>query len=659
MSNDVFISYRRCDAEIARNACNVFESRGLRCWIDADEIRPSELWDETIVRAISQSRLLVLIVSQGSTKSPKQQKRELSIAEKHSVPVVPIFVIEPRTCTSFDYLLGNTHYIDASKSDLMDRLEYAASELRRLISSQKVAEQKARHSPAQASPSPPAAPHSLNGSKMGQEKNCGLDIAILYKHNVPEDERLLELLRNRLSARGHFVFVDKELEVGADWRRVIRQKVENADGIIPLLSVFSVGSEMLEEEIAIASRRQKTVGGTPLILPVRVNYEGALPPGLAQHLQRLQYLLWRSPADDEVLVAALVDALENPKPVPLALAQQREMPVGAVPLTSPFYVVRDCDRSFQSGIERCDSIVLVKGPRQVGKTSLIARGLQLAREKQRRVAITDLQALNDSDFKDLRAFYTALAAHLAEQLELEASLDALWDERRAANVNFERYMRREVLKAGLPPLAWALDEVDRLFAHSFGSEVFGLFRSWHNKRALDPSSEWDRFTLVIGYATEASLFIRDVNMSPFNVGTQLTLADFSLHEVQELNDRYGSPLQGIEQIQQLMDRVGGQPFLIRRSLYALSVESIPLSNLLTQAATDQGVFGDHLRRFYVSLHRDTQLEKAVREFILDGSPLLTEDLHRLRSAGIVVGDSAQDAEVRCGIYRDYLRSKLV
>ena len=61
-----------------------------------------------------------------------------------------------------------------------------------------------------------------------------------------------------------------------------------------------------------------------------------------------------------------------------------------------------------------------------------------------------------------------------------------WNDKRTPNVNFERYVRREVLGKVDKPLVWGLDEVDRLFTCEFGSEVFALFRSWHNERALDP-----------------------------------------------------------------------------------------------------------------------------------------------------------------------------
>ena len=81
----------------------------------------------------------------------------------------------------------------------------------------------------------------------------------------------------------------------------------------------------------------------------------------------------------------------------------------------------------------------------------------------------------------------ALSHSIVDQLDLDKFLEDAWDPRRSANTNFERFMRREVLDKVSPHLVWGMDEVDRLFGCSFSSEVFGLLRSWHNDRALDPS----------------------------------------------------------------------------------------------------------------------------------------------------------------------------
>src|SRR5262249_25744832 len=152
----------------------------------------------------------------------------------------------------------------------------------------------------------------------------------------------------------------------------------------------------------------------------------------------------------------------------------------ALALDSAFYVVRPTDAEFREAIERRDSIVLVKGARQMGKTSLLARGLQQARAAGAKVFLTDFQMLNQAHLASAESLFLTLAEGIADHLELEVLPEETWDARRGPNINLQRYLRREVLGKIETPIVWGLDEVDRLFTCDFGSEVFGLFRSWHN-----------------------------------------------------------------------------------------------------------------------------------------------------------------------------------
>jgi hypothetical protein len=203
-----------------------------------------------------------------------------------------------------------------------------------------------------------------------------------------------------------------------------------------------------------------------------------------------------------------------------------------------------------------------------------------------------------------------------------------------------------------------MDEVDRLFSVPFGSEVFGLFRSWHNKRALDPSGPWSRLTLAIAYATEAHLFITDLNQSPFNVGTRLALDDFDLDQVADLNGRYGFPLHDSQEIAGFHALLGGQPYLTRRGLDEMSARGLDFGAFAARADRDEGIFGDHLRRILHGLSQDSALAGAVRA-VLAGRPCPSVDgFYRLRSAGVLAGESATDARLRCRLYTAYLSRHL-
>jgi serine/threonine protein kinase len=332
---------------------------------------------------------------------------------------------------------------------------------------------------------------------------------------------------------------------------------------------------------------------------------------------------------------------------------------GAVPLDSRFYIERPTDREFHEAIARQDSLVLVKGARQVGKTSLLARGLQRAREHGAKVVLTDFQSLSADYLTTPEKLILTLAETLADQLNLEVYPSELWNSHLSPGINFERFLRREVLSKIETQLVWGLDEVDRLFSCDFGSDIFGLFRSWHNKRALDPEGPWRRLTMLIGYATEAHLFITDLNQSPFNVGTRLALEDFDMTQVAELNSRYGSPLRDRAEIARYFRLLSGHPYLVRRGLHELVARNWTLPDLEAHADQDEGPFGDHLRRMLVSLTQDPALCEVVQN-VLQGRPAAnTDSFYRLRSAGLMAGDSVRDLRPRCQLYATYLEKHLL
>ena len=487
---------------------------------------------------------------------------------------------------------------------------------------------------------------------------AGFQVVLLYKTKTEPDERLVGLLAAQLKSGGCGVFVDSQLTVGVEWAREIETQIRGADAVVVFLSEASVQSEMLTYEVEVAAHARQQAG-RPMLLPVRVQFDGALPPALARDLNPLHDFQWTSDEDNERLLEELFRSLETSQRSPLnATRLPLESVGGAVPLTSQFYIVRPTDHEFQTAISRRDSIVLVKGARQMGKTSLLARGLQQARESGAKVALTDFQKLNLEHLASVDSFFQCMADFLADQLGLDVSPRDVWDARRGANTNFERFLRREVLGKLSGHLVWGLDEVDRLFTCPFGGEVFGLFRSWHNERALDPTGPWSRLTLAIAYATEAHLFITDLNQSPFNVGTRLALEDFTLDQMTDLNQRHGSPLRDAEELRRFHRLLGGQPYLVRRGLNELASATTTLAAFVAHADRDEGVFGDHLRRMLVLLAQDATLAEGVRGALRGDTSLDTTSFYRLRSAGVMRGDSPGSAELRCEIYATYLKGHL-
>jgi hypothetical protein len=520
-------------------------------------------------------------------------------------------------------------------------------------------------------------------------------VALIYKRDSQEDEELVQFIESQLSQNGCDVFIDRYLTMGVDWAREIEARIRSADAVIPLLSTESINSEMLGFEIETAHEASQLQRGRPRILPVRVNYTGPLPEPLAGILDPIQYFLWETEHDNlglatelaaalkhlpalEPIAAGAVDSPSAPIPAEGGVRVGEQTPTnarpqaavatsrpaaleaigGAVPLNSEFYVHRPVDNELQVCLGKRDSIILIKGARQMGKTSLLARALQYAREQKVKAVSTDLQKFNAASFGSVKSFYMSLGESIADQLDLDVDPAASWEERRGPNANFERFMRRVVLSRVNGPLIWGMDEVDRLFATPFGTEFFGLLRAWHNERALDPSGPWSALTIAIAYATEAHLFITDMNQSPFNVGTRLQLEDFTPVQVDDLNRRYQNPLKSQDELSRFYRLVGGQPYLVRRGLHELASRRMSYDAFEEIAGRDEAFYGDHLRRILVLLVRDAELSNVMRG-VLNGQPCPNaESFDRLRSAGVVSGHTPEEARPRCRLYTIFLRRHL-
>lgn len=491
-------------------------------------------------------------------------------------------------------------------------------------------------------------------------------VVLFYKRRCSPDEYLVNMLEVRLTELGHSVFVDRHLTGGVNWGKEIRRKIEEADFVVPLISMSAAQSEMVLGEIVAAAESQKTKR-RPQIVPLRIAYEGDLPTEIGQYLNHIQYCLWEEMADDQRVIAELQNVFAKDPKVTQNIIEVKpsqlpsmsfEAVGGAVPLDSPFYIERKSDKLFKDAILARESTVLAKGARQMGKTSLLARGIQEARQLGWRVAVTDFQKIEPADFESSDRLFRALAESIYDGLGANLAPNDSWKETYGPNKNLERYLSA-VIKEEDSHFVWALDEVDRLLVVPYGSEVFGLFRSWHNDRALNPHGPFGKLTQVFAYATEAHLFIRDLNQSPFNIGKHLTLEDFTLDESRRLNELYQSPIKAEDELFHLHEIVGGHPFLLRKALYTMQVYSLSLGEFSSLAVNDDGPVADHLKRIVFLLSKDPELAEELK-LVLQDKPTTTESsFFRLRSAGVITGSSPSEPRMRCNLYRMFLRRHLL
>jgi Adenylate cyclase, family 3 (some proteins contain HAMP domain) len=485
-------------------------------------------------------------------------------------------------------------------------------------------------------------------------------VAVLYKRDAQPDENILTLLEATLHEGGYEVLLDRHRKLSIDWARESEERIRSADAVIAIVSPESMQSEMLEWELEAANDQQHRTG-KPLILPVNIGAEGTARSAIMAVIAPLNQFYWSGPRDDQRLVAELMSAIREPIKV-----RQREIklePVGgAVPPDSPFYVERSCDQELAAALDARESILLIKGARQIGKTSLQARGARIARQKGWRVALTDFQKLTAAQMQDEDAFCRLLAATLSRQLKFSYDFATEWLDLFGANLNMEQFLR-ELLDQSDEPLVWCIDEADKLFSAPFAADFFGLVRSWHNSRSTEPGGPWSKLSILIAYATEAHLFIQDLNQSPFNVGRRLDLEDFNLQQLVDLNGRYGSPLNSYAEAEQLHDLIGGQPFLSRQALDTLATGKCSFATLMEQAHRDDGPFHDHLKRLLIAVVRLPEVTDYARTLLADAGSAAPVGVdhpahYRLLSAGVIRQDRGGRVRFRCKLYQRYLATHI-
>jgi len=376
-----------------------------------------------------------------------------------------------------------------------------------------------------------------------------------------------------------------------------------------------------------------------------------------EDLERMLDEQWGEPPSDRAK-----QALEGPLPkiavsyTPPSLrplGAEVEPSGGAVPLDSPFYVEREVDAVAQSCVDRSESVMLLQGARQVGKSSLLARVLAHARGEGMSVALSDFQAMGESQLYSEDRLYRTLCHSLSNQLEIDVDIEALWNPWLGPNLNLDAIVGA-MLKQATSRVVWAVDEADRLFDRTYTNDFFGLLRSWHNRRALDPTGPWSKLTLAISYATEAHLFITDLNQSPFNVGVRLSLRDFTAQEVHDLGGRCG--FEDRPTSEAVHEVTHGHPFLTRRS-FAFLAQGGTVAQLRDSSGLEDGPFGDHLQRMLTSIARDAEVAEEVRRLLRGEALKDPTSKIRLWASGVLDGTS-HERSFRVPVYRDYLARHL-
>ena len=494
----------------------------------------------------------------------------------------------------------------------------------------------------------------------------------------------------------------------------IDRELERCNYLILLLSPQAAMSEILIEQLKKAKERQNSIlRSPPIILPIRVNCPATLPLNhdLRNYLLGTCQREWKSATDTPIIIQEILNFLSHnvewnsqqdvipaweewktvgieewereintafhqvdtplsasstplipvhiPSPLPVA---EPELPRGQVRLESAFYIRRDpYESQCYQEILHPGALVRLKAPRQMGKTSMMARILDYAREQGYRTVPLSFQHADKGVFGNLNLLLRWFCARVSRKLRLPYIVEDYWSETFGSKDNCTAFFEDCLLSETDTPLVLGLDEVDRVFQYpKVADDFFSLLRAWYEEAGYgDPDSElWQKLRLVIVHSTEVYIPL-DINQSPFNVGLPIHLPEFTPEQVDDLAQRHGIHLTTIE-IQELMKLVGGHPYLVRLAFYHIVRQQLTITQLLETAATESGIYSDHLRRHLWNLQQYPELAEAFYQVLTQQTPIELKPVlaFKLHSMGLV-HLQADQVTPRFELYRNYFYHRLI
>lgn len=501
-------------------------------------------------------------------------------------------------------------------------------------------------------------------------------IFIGYHSGNKTDIELAAALENRLSQK-HSIFIDDNFKSEAAELNYILNRLQESDIFISLLSNNSAKSEMTIFQIQYARQIALANKGKPRILPVRIKYNGPFEYPLNAYLNHLPWTTWNNRSDnnrlfqeieqaiygkslhlqsneEKTFVVTQPDNLDLSPPGAFADPKILERPDGTMDPESNFYIPRPADFICDREISRQGVTIVIKAPRQVGKSSLLVRTALKGKQKGKKVAFLDFQLLEERVLKDPKLLFKGFCHWLADELDLEDLVEDYWNDFLSNTQLCTKYVSQHILKKINQPVIIAMDEVDRMLASPFRSDFFGMLRGWHNKRQR--MNEWQNLDLLLVISTEPYMLIENLEQSPFNVGEIIRLEDFNANQILDLNSRHGKPF-STEQLHQLKILTGGHPYLIRQALFRVAVGEYDPDMFLSKASQEDGPFKDHLKRHLVRFYDRPELVNALLEITQTRSCSDELAFYRLNSAGLVKR-SGNDMELRCKLYLDYFPERL-
>ena len=108
---EIFLSHSSEDKLLAEELCRELEAEGFSCWIAPRDIDPGVEYPQALRSAISNASILLLMLSTNADQSIPI-RRELEIADRAKVEILPVRLEEKKSFDNLDYYVSAVQWCD-------------------------------------------------------------------------------------------------------------------------------------------------------------------------------------------------------------------------------------------------------------------------------------------------------------------------------------------------------------------------------------------------------------------------------------------------------------------------------------------------------------------------------------------------------------------
>ncbi|MCL1474146.1 AAA-like domain-containing protein [Argonema antarcticum] len=304
-------------------------------------------------------------------------------------------------------------------------------------------------------------------------------------------------------------------------------------------------------------------------------------------------------------------------------------------------------------------LLRIKAPIRIGKKTLIDNILNCANKNYRTTTLS-LRMAEYQNLESLDTFLQWFCTKIAQGLKLSINIEDYWNSQIGnSKMKCMAYFEDHLLLAD-QPLILAIYRLDKVYPYSeIAGEFFSLLQTWHEE--AKNRNIWKQLRLIVTYRENYNKI--QPHRSPFNKGTEILLSYLKKEQVKSLAEQYKNNNFNDEQIQKLMDMVGGHPDLVKLALNKIIDGTMEIEKLLNNTDRLDEIYGDHLNEYLRYFEIYPKRKEAFKKIVTADLPVEfksvseIEIVESLRDLGLIKIEG-ENVEPRNKLYRLYFRDRL-